>query len=186
MGCTASKKAWQDQASNRRVIDTAFDYRRPQAARSKVRPSAEPSSCGNTFQSIAVGRRTTFGVPPQPQNVDPQTYKRLPDMFTQEMERDYAVYKACHQRSIDINKGYNATRKRLGPKEQWPQEEHVRMQRLCEGNIDSNGKRIRASAMLHECDQSVSLQEAMELLVEPFVLRFSHFIALGGSFSYGI
>jgi hypothetical protein len=170
MGCAQSTQNWpedwQNQKPNRRITDTAFDYRRPSNAKSKLRPPlVGPGMYGDAFQSLAIGRRTTLQEPPRPQVADPKTYKRRIDVWPEEMVRDYNSYKAACACKIDINKGYHATCQEYGGMEQLTEKQHRDMARLCGGEVDEDARRIRPSAMLHFANQLVTLRAAFRWML---------------------
>lgn len=114
---------------------------------------------GDAFQSYAAGRRTTFDVPPHSQVVHENTYKRHPHEFTPEMQREWRLYKDVSTQNKTVRSGYTKTCETLGGFEKMSEEDHKRMQLICEGTINHHGERIRASAMLHGHNQSVFLRQ---------------------------
>jgi hypothetical protein len=157
--CSRSPVVWDDEKPGRRLTDTEFDYRSPQEVEKTLRhPPVELSIYGEAFQGIAAGRlASTSDIPLHPQTIDAATYKKWPETWTDQMNREFGLCEDCEDRKLLIQEFYEKTYNHFGNWTKWLRKTrrrmHERMLRLCEGIIDRQGRRIRASAMLHEGNQ---------------------------------
>jgi hypothetical protein len=105
---------------------------------------------GDEFHHCAVERPATAHFPLSHAVVDPASYQKWPENFSEEMKREYQLYKDVAERREMIVDGYGKTLQGFKGLDLMTELEHEKMRELCEGTIDLQGKVVRPSAMAYQ------------------------------------